>query len=90
MTRYLISDSNPKGERLEDMLSDIRKDVILRCTKIIDDQRSEARHVLNNNMKVLNLLSDAIVLADDSTLTLNKSFGPSTRGDGGKPRIGDT
>jgi ATP-dependent Zn protease len=90
MTQYLISESNPKGERLEDMLSDIRKDVIIRCTKIIDDKRPEARHVLNNNMKVLNLLSEAIVLAEESTLTLDKSFGPSTSGDGGKPRIGET
>ncbi len=90
MTRYLICDANPKGERLEDILSDIRKDVIIRCTKIVDDVRPEARHVLNNNMKVLNLLSDAILLAEDSTLTLNKSFGPSTSADGGPPRIGES
>ncbi len=89
MTRYLISDSNPKGERLEDLLSEIRKDVILRCTKIVDDTRPEARLVLNNNMKVLHLLSDAIELAEESSKTLDKSFGPSTSGEGGKPRIGE-
>jgi len=90
MTRYLISESNTKGESLEAILSDIRKDVIIRCTKIVDDERHEARHVLDNNMKILNLLSEAIILAEESTLTLNKSFGPSKTSDGGKPRIGES
>lgn len=90
MTRYLISESNPKGESLEDMLADIRKDVIIRCTKIVDDVRPEARHVLDNNMKILSLLSEAIILAEESTQSLNKSFGPSTSGEGGKPRIGES
>jgi len=89
MTQYLVSDTNPEGLKLEDLLGEIRKDILLRCTKIVDDHRSEARHVLNNNMKILNLLSEAIQLAEDSTLVLDKSFGPSVSANGGQPRIGD-
>jgi len=40
---------------------------------------------MKNNMKILGLLSEAIVLAEDSTEVLNRAFGPSKEG---KPRIG--
>lgn len=88
MTHFLTSDSNPDGLRLEDILSDIRKDILTRCLKIADDERVEALHVMNNNMKILNLLSEAIELAQDSTSTLDKAFGKSTSEEGGAPRIG--
>ncbi len=89
MTRYLISETNPKGTKLEDILLEIRKDIILRCTKIVDDTRNEAHFVLNNNVKILGLLSEAIVLAEDSTQILDKAFGPSNAAEGGPPRIGE-
>ena len=89
MTRFLISKENPEGHKLEDILRAIRKDILIRCTKIVDDQRTEARHVLDNNTKILNLLGDAIHLAEDSTATLDKAFGPSAAVEGGPPRIGD-
>lgn len=88
MTHYLASDSNPDGYRLEDILADIRKDVLTRCLKIADDDRVEALHVMNNNMKVLNLISEAIELAQDSSTVLDKAFGKSTSESGGNPRIG--
>lgn len=88
MTRFLMSDENPAGYRLEDILHAIRTDVITRCTKIMDDPKDEARHVLNNNMKILSLLSEAIAYAEDSTRVLRKSFGPSQAARGGEPRIG--
>jgi hypothetical protein len=88
MTRFLVSDENPAGLRLEDILHAIRMDVITRCTKIMNDPKDEARHVLNNNMKILTLLSEAIAFAEDSTRVLNKSFGPSHAAEGGPPRIG--
>lgn len=84
MTKFLVSDDNASGFRLEDILISIRKDILQRCQKITDDTRPEALHVLNNNMKILNLISDAIVLAEDSTRTLDRAFGPH----GDKPRIG--
>lgn len=88
MTRFLVSDENPAGLRLEDILHAIRMDMITRCTKIMNDPKDEARHVLNNNMKILTLLSDAITLAEDSTRVLDKAFGPSNAAKGGPPRIG--
>ncbi|MDP6786161.1 MAG: hypothetical protein QF830_05835 [Rhodospirillales bacterium] len=90
MTRHLVSDENPTGYKLEDILKEIRKDAITRCTKIVDDQRTEAQRVLENNMKILNLLSKAINLAEDSTRILDKSFGPSQSAEGGPHRIGET
>lgn len=88
MTRFLVSDENPAGLRLEDILHAIRMDMITRCTKIMNDPKDEARHVLNNNMKILTLLSEAITLAEDSTHVLDKAFGPSNAAKGGPPRIG--
>jgi hypothetical protein len=88
MTRFLVSDENPAGLRLEDILHAIRMDVITRCTKIMNDPKDEARHVLNNNMKILSLLSEAIAYAEDSSHVLDKAFGPSESAKGGPPRIG--
>jgi len=85
MTHYLISDDNPDGFKLEDILRTLRKDVLTRCTKIADDGTDAARHVLDNNMIVLNLITEAIQVAEDSTQTLDKAFGRSTPG---HPRIG--
>lgn len=88
MTRFLISDENPGGYKLEDILTVIRADVIKRCTKIALDERSEAQHVVANNMAVLQHLTQAIELARDSTRVLDKAFGPSKAAQGGPPRVG--
>ena len=85
MTHFLTTDENPDGPRLEDILSIIRADIIKRANKITDDNRPEARQVLENNIKILNLLTESIQLAENSTTILNKSFGQSSK-DG--PRIG--
>jgi hypothetical protein len=88
MTRFLVSDENPTGYRLEDILTVLRADVLKRCTKIALDERPEAQHVIHNNMDVLVHLTRAIELAKDSTRTLDKAFGPSKAAEGGAPRIG--
>lgn len=88
MTHFLVSDEHPDGQRLETILRVLRKDVLIRCTKITDDVRPEAQHVLANNIKVLEHLSEAIRLAEDSTRVLDKAFGPSQAAKGGPPRIG--
>ncbi len=85
MTNFLVTEANPKGYKLEDLLSLIRKDIILRATKILDDDRPEARLVLENNVKILQHLSDSINIAEESTRILDKNFGPHTVG---SPRIG--
>jgi hypothetical protein len=88
MTNFLISDDNSEGYKLEDILMALRKDILMRCDKVVDDHRAEALHVMNNNMKVLGLLSECINVATDSTNVLNKAFGPSKSAAGGEPRIG--
>lgn len=85
MTQFLISEEKPEGFKLEDILGAIRKDIILRATKILDDDRPEARQVLENSIKILQLLSESINIAEDSTCLLDKNFG---RHEPGKPRIG--
>lgn len=88
MTRFLISEEHPEGYRLEDILQLIRREVLIRCTKIADDARPEARVVLKNNMRILSLLTEAIGAAEDSTHVLDRAFGPSAATQGGPPRIG--
>jgi len=85
MTHFLVTDDNPDGYKLEDMLKLIRKDIFGRTIKIMEDDRIEAQNVLDNNVKILGLLSEAISIAENSTSILQKSFGRSRSG---KPRIG--
>lgn len=88
MTRYLASETNPDGFRLEDLLVFLRRDILVRSEKIMDDPRPEARLVLENNVRIMQLLTDALHLAETSTRALDKSFGPSHASGGGAPRIG--
>lgn len=88
MTHFLVSEENPEGRKLEDILVQIRGDILMRCTKISDDNRPEALAVLANNIEVLEHITEAIHLAQDSTKILDKSFGPSQSEKGGPPRIG--
>ncbi len=85
MTQFLVNDENPQGYKLEDLLSVIRNDVLIRATKIMNDGRAEAQQVLANNMRVLQLLTESIQIAEDSTGILEKSFGKHVDG---TPRIG--
>lgn len=88
MTHFLISEENPNGFKLEDILTTIRNDVLKRSLKITDDVRPEARHIVNNNIRILTLLTEAIHIAEDSSKVLDKAFGPSVSATGGPPRIG--
>ncbi len=89
MTRFLVSEENPEGRKLEDILLELRADILTRCTKISDDHRPEALEVMDNNVAILQHLTDAIDLAMDSTALLDKAFGPSQADKGGPPRIGN-
>lgn len=86
MTRLLVSEENPTGYKLEDILSLVRADVMKRCAKVAPDERPECQHVVANNVRVLQLLTEAIELARDSTKTLDRAFGPAQGA--GSPRIG--
>lgn len=85
MTHFLITDENPEGHKLEDLLTMIRRDIVLRATKIVDDPKPQAKQVLENNIKIMGLLSECIGIAESSTRILDKEFGPATKG---QPRIG--
>ncbi|MEM1104633.1 MAG: histidine kinase [Pseudomonadota bacterium] len=89
MTRYLVSDENPGGHRLEDILHALRSEVLHRCTKITSDPSPHARHVLSNNVQIAALMGEAIDIAESSTQILNDAFGPSRAAKGGAPRIGE-
>ncbi len=88
MTHFLRSEKKPDGHKLEDLLMQLRADMIQRCDVIAADTRPEALHVMANNMKILGLLSEAITLSLDSTRVLDRAFGPSQAAHGGPPRIG--
>lgn len=88
MTHFLRSDKKPEGHKLEDLLMQLRADILHRCEVIAGDPRPEALHVMSNNVKILGLMSDAINLALDSTRVLDRAFGPSQAAQGGPPRIG--
>lgn len=87
MTRFLVTPENPHGWRLEDILTEIQKDIIRRCSKILDDPSPVAAPVRYNNIKILGMLTECIKIAEDSTRLLN-SLGPSLAEKGGPPRIG--
>lgn len=88
MTHFLRSDKKPDGHKLEDLLVQLRADVLHRCDVISGDTRPEALQVLANNVKILGHLTEAINLAMDSTRVLDRAFGPSQAAQGGPPRIG--
>lgn len=88
MTHFLRSDKNPNGHKLEDLLMQLRADILHRCETIAADTRPEALHVMANNVKILGHISEAISAAMDSTRVLDRAFGPSQAAQGGPPRIG--
>ena len=83
-TKLLQSTKNPEGWRLEDLMAEIQNDIIRRTQKIINDNRHDARAVLNNNIQIMSLLSECVERAEDSTRILNR-LGPHQEG---QPRIG--
>lgn len=88
MTHFLRSDKNPSGHKLEDLLMQLRGDILHRCEIIAADTRPEALQVMANNVKILGHLTEAINAAMDSTRVLDRAFGPSVAAQGGLPRIG--
>jgi len=71
MTKLLVSEQNPKGSTTEALLEMVRSDIVMRLQKYVGDPRKEARHVLDNNIRILQLLGEAITLAEDNTRTLS-------------------
>ncbi len=72
MTNILISETNPKGYTTEKVLGIVRADIVTRLQKHAGDPRKEARQVLDNNIRILQLLGEAITLAEANTRTLSE------------------
>ena len=70
MTNILVSETNPKGYTTEKVLGIVRADIVARLQKHAGDPRKEARQVLDNNIRILQLLGEAITLAEANTRTL--------------------
>jgi len=77
-TTFLVTEENPDGWKIEDILMVIQDDMFRRTQKIVGDNRAEARVVLNNNIEILGLLSQCIERAVESTQILDRAFGPPT------------
>jgi hypothetical protein len=72
MFKHLVSHDNPKGQRTEAILSEIRAEILVRMTNYGDDPRPEAKAVMENNLKIAQLLTDAIHLAEANTNKLGE------------------
>jgi hypothetical protein len=72
MTKLLVSEANPKGYTTEKVLGLIRADIVTRMQKYAGDPRKEAKAVLDNNIRILQLLGEAISLAESNTRTLSE------------------
>ena len=67
MPKYLVSPENPGGKRTEEILSAIRAEIMVRMADYASDPRPEARAVMENNLEIAQLLTDAIHLAEANT-----------------------
>lgn len=71
MTKILVSDSNPTGMRMEDILSRLRIDLLARMVEYSGDPRRETHTILDHDVQILGLLSQAIRLAEENTRILD-------------------
>ena len=69
-TKHLVAQDNPDGKRTEEILSEIRAEILLRMATYGDDPRPEAKAVMENNLEIAQLLTEAIHLAEVNTNTL--------------------
>ena len=72
MPKYLVSPENPGGKRTEEILSEIRAEIMVRMANYASDPRPEARAVMENNLEVAQLLTEAIHLAEANTNKLTE------------------
>ena len=75
MTKLLVSDDNPNGAKLEDIIRILRNDIIARCNVSVATHERETEKVVANNMRILNLLTECIDLAEASTDILVQAYG---------------
>ena len=69
-TAHLVSQDNPEGKRSEELLAEIRAEILTRMANYASDPRPEAKAVMENNLEIAQLLTEAIHLAEANTNTL--------------------
>jgi hypothetical protein len=72
MPKHLVSPENPGGKRTEEILSEVRAEILVRMANCASDPRPEARAVMENNLEIAQLLTEAIHLAEANTNTLSE------------------
>jgi hypothetical protein len=70
--KHLVSQENPNGQRSEELLSEIRAEILIRMANYGDDPRPEAKAVMENNLRIAQLLTEAIHLAEANTKKLSE------------------
>jgi len=70
--KYLVSHDNPDGKRSEELLTEIRAELLVRMASYGDDPRPEAKSVMENNLRIAQLLTEAIHLAEANTNKLGE------------------
>ena len=86
MTKVLMSADNPDGWKLEELLSQLRDEIVAKTDKVKNDQRITAQMLVRNNRSILRLLTAAEQLQRESLEELamyRHDEGPS-----GTPRVG--
>ncbi|WP_114394698.1 histidine kinase [Oleisolibacter albus] len=72
MTLYLVSRDNPQGLKTEEILFALRADLLERMVSYRSDPRREMKAVLANNIRILGLLTEAMVLAEENTRIIDQ------------------
>ena len=84
-TKFLLSPGQSEGLEARGRAAANSKRILRRSTLIADDTRSEARAVLRNNFRIMNLITECIETAEESARILD-SLGPARPGS--RRRIG--
>lgn len=82
----LMSNNNPNGWKLEELLEQIKQEIAQKINKIIDDTSPQAQLVVRNNQAIIEHLGAAEALQRSSFVVLD-AMKPN-EGPTGKPRIG--
>lgn len=67
---FLKSESRPDGWTTEAVLGRVRTEILDRLARLGHDPRPEAAKLLTNNLRIAQLLGEAIALAEENTATL--------------------
>jgi len=81
-----MGSENHNGWKLEDLLSELQKEITEKSLKIAKDNSIESKTVQNNNGQIIGLLKQAEHLQRQSYAILD-NLAPN-EGPDGKPRIG--